>query len=86
MIKARVKNGVVVPCDPLPADWQEGTEVEVARLTAPVVQVEEIDRWLAELEAIAAQGDPEDDRRLDAALAQHRHEQKELARKKAGLP
>jgi hypothetical protein len=86
VIKALVKNGVVVPCDPLPTDWQEGTEVEVERLLPPPMQEEEIDRWLADLEAIASQGDPEDDRRLDEVLAENRRFQKELARKKAGLP
>jgi hypothetical protein len=29
MIKALVTKGVIVPRDPLPEDWQEGTEVAV---------------------------------------------------------
>ncbi len=86
MIKAFVKNGVVVPSDPLPENWTDGTEVEVDKPAVAVEACDEIDRWLAELEAIAAEGDPDDDRRLEAALQQHRREQKELARKKAGLP
>ena len=34
MIKAVVKNGVVVPRDPLPQDWREGTEVDVEKSSA----------------------------------------------------
>lgn len=86
MVKAVVKNGVFVPRSPLPQDWPEGTEVEVDRPLVPSEPDEEIDRWLAEMEAIAAQGNPEDDRHLEAALQQHRQEQKDLTRKKAGLP
>jgi hypothetical protein len=29
MIKAVITNGVIVPRDPLPEDWREGTEVAV---------------------------------------------------------
>ena len=83
MIKAIVKNGVVVPRDPLPADWQDGTEVEVDKPAEPSNLPDEIDHWLAELNAIAAGGNPEDDRRLQVAIESHQREQKELARKRA---
>jgi hypothetical protein len=84
MIKALVKNGLLVPCDPLPADWQEGTEVEVER-TAHNGAVENgahpTDAWMDEVEAVAAQGDPADDLRLEAAIQTVRRREKELARK-----
>jgi len=43
------------------------------------------DAWMDAVEAIAAQGDPQDDLRLEAAIQAIRHQQKEVARKKLGL-
>jgi hypothetical protein len=43
------------------------------------------DAWMDEVEAIAAQGNPEDDQRLNAAIQAIRQQQKDLARKKLGL-
>jgi hypothetical protein len=52
MVKAVVKNGVIVPRDPLPADWREGTEVEVEKPSDPIKVGDELDRWYAELETL----------------------------------
>ena len=72
MVKAVVRNGLIVPRHPLPQDWTEGTEVEVDKAPSPLESSDELDRWFAELEALAAQGDPEDDRRLDEAIREIR--------------
>jgi len=86
MIKAVINNGLIVPRDPLPEDWQEGTEVEVDKPPCTPGEGDHLDRWFAEMEAIAAQGDPEDDRRLEEALREIRLRDRELARKSMGLP
>lgn len=86
MVKAVIHNRVIVPREPLPADWDEGTEVEVNKAATPVQSTDSLDRWFAELEAIAAEGDPEDDARLDAAIQEIRREGKERARKQLGIP
>jgi len=88
MIKAVVTKGVIVPRDPLPEDWQEGTEVAVAKLPGDAVTEENThptDVWMDEVEAIALQGNREDDHRLDAALQEIRRREKALARMKLGL-
>jgi hypothetical protein len=85
MVKAIIKKGVFVPQEPLPSDWTEGVEVEVDRPLPSPQELEELDRWYAELEALAAQGDPEDDARLERALAEVRQQEKDLARKQLGL-
>jgi hypothetical protein len=88
MIKAVVSKGVFVPRDPLPEDWQEGTEVAVEKFSSDAAVDKEIHRtdvWMDEVEAIALQGDQEDDKRLDVAIQEVRRRQKELARKKHGL-
>jgi hypothetical protein len=85
MIKAIVKNGVVVPRDPLPPDWQEGTEVDVEKSNRAVENgVHPTDAWMNEVESIAAQGDPADDLRLEAAVQDVRRREKELAGKRLG--
>jgi hypothetical protein len=85
MIRATVNHGVIVPRDPLPEDWQEGTEVAVEKSSQPgPVEngVHPTDAWMDEIEAIAAHGNPEDDLRLEAAVQTIREREKELARKK----
>ena len=89
MIKGIRSNGVVVPRDPLPDDWKEATEVAVERFPADAVPVKDsacTDAWMNEVEAIAGQGDPKDDERLDAAVREVRRREKDLARKRLGLP
>lgn len=88
MIKAIVKNGVVVPRDPLPADWREGTEVEVERTEGNGTaksDIDSLDAWMDEVERCAALQDPEDDLRLEAALQEMHLREKGLARKRLGL-
>ena len=88
MIKAIVTKGVIVPRDPLPADWREGTEVAVEKFPGDTVAQENArptDIWMDEVEAIALQGDRADDRRLDDALREIRRRERDLARRKLGL-
>ena len=85
MVKAIVKSGVIVPKSPLPEDWTEGTELEVEKHLSSSDSNSELDRWFAELESIASQGDPNDDLALNEALQLIRQQEKELARKKIGL-
>ena len=85
MIKAIVKNGVVVPRDPLPADWQEGTEVEVEKTATDGRVGNDIhptDAWMDEVERCEALQDPEDDLRLQHALDEERRAAKDFARQR----
>jgi hypothetical protein len=87
MIKAIISNGVIVPRDPLPADWQEGTEVAVERFPGDVALTKDgscTDVWMDEVEAIARQGNPQDEQRLDAAILEIHRREKNLARTKLG--
>jgi hypothetical protein len=84
MPRAVLKNGVIVPLEPLPPEWTDGKELWVEEPSADTP--EEIDRWYEELEAMCAVGDPEDDARLQAALDEVRREAKEQMRREMGLP
>ena len=35
MLKAVLRQGVIVPLEPLPQDWEEGAALEVAKAHAP---------------------------------------------------
>jgi hypothetical protein len=84
MIKAIIQNGLIVPRDPLPSDWAEGTEVAVDKCATDVTAngSHATDAWMDEVEACARQGSQEDDLRLDAAIQQIREREKERARNK----
>ena len=42
MLKALLRQGVIVPLEPLPPDWEEGSALEVAKVDAMPV---DIDVW-----------------------------------------
>jgi len=74
MMRAIVQDGVIVPLQPLPEDWAEGTEVNVERWSiAPSNggMHKHKDAW-DELETFVQDNDPEDERRLEEAIAELR--------------
>jgi hypothetical protein len=80
-MKAVFKGGVIYPNEPVPADWSEGTELEVEKITSDGRGDTEdaLDRWFAELESSCSQLDADDDRILKSALSEARRQEKELA-------
>ncbi len=87
MIKAIISNGAIVPRDPLPGDWQEGTEVAVERIPATLAADGCIgtDTWMDEVEAVARQGDTQNDQQLDAAIQEIHLREKRMAHNKLGF-
>ena len=83
MIKAIITKGVIVPRDPLPEDWPEGTEVAVEKVTDASTagnHVNPTDVWMDEVEALARQGDPQDDKNLAVAIDEIRRREKPISR------
>jgi predicted DNA-binding antitoxin AbrB/MazE fold protein len=78
VIRARLENGVIVPLKPIPADWCEGSELQITNLDPPHI---DIDAWAAEMNALCADSDPEDDRILQEMLDLMRREGKECTRR-----
>ena len=83
MIRVIVRNGKLEPMEPLPSNWNEGTELSVelampsdSRLTAANWQ-----QQFDEMEAHAAQVSPEDMDELNAILDENDRQQKELVRR-----
>jgi hypothetical protein len=89
---AVLKNGVIHPIDPLPVEWEEGQVLSIEPVAIAESDDEHgvdpafIDRWLAEMNALCADADPEEDAKLQAALDELRRQGKELMRKEMGLP
>lgn len=68
MPKAVLEHGVIRPIEPLPSDWRDGQELRVEKAETAETPVQEIDRDFAELAALCAQGNPDDDAKLTQAL------------------
>ncbi len=86
-MKAILKNGLIHPKEAVPSNWVEGTELEVEKSSTPSANgaPDDLDNWYAELESSCAQMDAEDSRILRAAVFEVKRQEKERARKEAGL-
>jgi hypothetical protein len=83
-MKAVLKNGVIYPQEPVPTDWTEGTELHVERSAlARMESNDELDRWMAEVQACANHMDPEDEAILEKTIRDVRQQARDLARKEA---
>ena len=84
MPRAIMRDGVIYPIERVPPEWADGRElwVEEARPETP----EEIDKLFEELNALCAQNDPEDDKRLAEAIAEVRRQAKGLPPRMAEAP
>jgi hypothetical protein len=85
MPRAVLKIGVIYPLEPLPPEWADGQELEVAPARLAEEDPEAIERWARELDALCADSDPEDEARMLAAIDKQRREAKAQARREMGL-
>ena len=88
MIRAVVKNGMIQPVKPLPADWHEGHEVLVEDLEEePPNGHDDIDTWSQEMKLLtAALDNPQEWQQIESALAEADRENKARVRREMGLP
>jgi hypothetical protein len=56
MIRAIFRDGQIQPLDPLPAEWEEGRELQIIE-GDPIDDPEAIERWCRELDSIANRPD-----------------------------
>jgi hypothetical protein len=83
MPRAVIQDGAIVPLEPLPSEWANGTEVNVE--TTPAESPAEIDRAFDELERVCAAGTESDYMALQRALAEADRESKAWIRREMGL-
>jgi hypothetical protein len=84
MPRAVLKNGVVVPTEPLPSEWKDGKELVVEEV-ARQDNSEDVDRWIQEMEASTGQIDLQEWQELQATLDQMHDEAKAMVRRQMGL-
>lgn len=83
MLKAVLRQGVIVPLDPLPPDWEEGTTLEVVKADGPPV---DIDAWAESMNQLCADSSREDEETMRRAIAEQRQQSKAQVRREMGLP
>ena len=69
MLKAVFRQGVIVPLDPLPLEWEEGAVLEVAKAEAPPV---DIDAWAAMMNQLCSDSSLADEEIMRRATDEHR--------------
>lgn len=79
-MKAVLKNGAICPKEPIPREWPDGTELEVAKASIGCGE-DSLDQWFTELENACSQMDVDDSRILKEAIRDVREQEKEIARK-----
>lgn len=82
MLKAILHKGVIVPTEPLPVDWQDGTPLEVAKVEPAAV---DIDAWAAFMNQLCADSTAEDEAAMRGAIEEHRRQAKAQTRRDMGL-
>jgi predicted DNA-binding antitoxin AbrB/MazE fold protein len=88
MPRAVLKNGVIQPLEPLPAEWQEGEELRVEQFAKGDWRQpthEEVEQSMRKLEQMCADRDPEDERLMAEALERMKRESKEHMRRLMGM-
>jgi hypothetical protein len=78
--EAVLKNGAICPKEPIPREWADGTELEVAEAAGKQAD-NSLDQWFAELDAACSQMDAEDSQILKDAIREVRRQEKDIARK-----
>lgn len=82
MLKAVLRNGVIVPLGPLPPEWAEGTRLDVGRSDDMDV---DIDAWAETMERLCADSSAEQEQEMQSAIDAHRREAKDRTRRDMGL-
>ena len=83
MLRAILRKGTIVPLEPLPADWEDGSALEVAKAESNTV---DIDAWAKMMDEVCVDSSAEDEQRMQAAIDEHRRQAKAQTRREMGLP
>jgi hypothetical protein len=78
MLKAVLRQGVIVPLEPLPQEWQEGTSLAVER--ADDLEVD-IDTWAKAMELLCADSSAEQEEEMRHTIDEHRRQAKDQMRR-----
>ncbi len=85
MLKAVVHHGTIVPLEPLPPDWGDGTQVNIEPAETSGDLKIEADEWFRDMEKAVAKIDANDADIIDAAIREMDRQAKEQVRREMGL-
>jgi len=83
MLKAILKKGTIVPLDPVPAEWEEGTTLEIEKADMATL---DIDAWAGSMDRLCADSPVEEEEKMQAAIDEQRRQAKAQTRRDMGLP
>ena len=83
MPKAVLRNGAIVPLEPLPTEWEEGAALEVERAATPTLDIAE---WAQSMNQLCADSLAEEEEVMRSAIEDHRKQAKLQVRGEMGLP
>jgi hypothetical protein len=78
MLKAVLRHGAIVPLEPVPREWEEGTALEVAKAPAPPA---DIGAWARSMNELCADILPSDEAAMYRAIDEHRQQAKDHVRR-----
>jgi hypothetical protein len=82
MPKAILQKGTIVPLEPLPPEWDEGTVLDVTNSEAGEM---DIDAWAEMMNRLCADSRPDDEAALREVIEEQRRRSKEQVRRQMGL-
>jgi hypothetical protein len=82
MLKAVLREGVIIPLEPLPPEWEEGAALEVAKATAAQL---DIDAWAKSMNQLCMDSAAGDEATMRNAIDEHRRQAKAQTRRDMGL-
>jgi hypothetical protein len=83
MLKAVLRQGVIVPLEPLPREWEDGDALEVAKAYVPPT---DIDTWAKLMDELWTDSSSNDEATMHRAIEEHRQQAKAQVRPDMGLP
>jgi hypothetical protein len=82
MLKAVLKKGAIVPLQPLPAEWEDGTALEIEKVE---LAVSDIDAWAGLMDRLCADSAIEEEEKMQAAIDEQHRQAKNQTRQEMGL-
>ena len=83
MLKAILKKGVIVPVEPVPAEWEEGTSLQIEKADLAAL---DINAWAGLMDRLCAASSVEEEEKMLAAIDEQRRQAKAQTRRDMGLP
>ena len=83
MPKAVLHKSVIVLLEPLPAEWQEGTKLEIVKANEPAL---DIDAWTQTMNQLCADSPKEEEQAMNGAIEEHRQQAKAPMRREMASP